>query len=137
MPRYNKVALIACSGEKAPHAAQVRNLYTSRRFRKEVAHAETQGYRPFVLSGRHGLLDLDEVREPYDETLEGKSIEEIAAWADRVSNRLVRFLPIDGKVSVRVYAAGLYANPLAESLSSLSEAPGITIEYLFNQVAAA
>ena len=130
--KYSRVALIGCSGEKLSHAAQIRNLYTSRRFREEVRHAQDVGYRPFVLSARHGLLDLDEVREPYDETLEDKTPEELAEWATRVMNRLVKFLDIGpGTLYVRVYAAGVYAESLHSHLVKISK---IQLEYPFGPV---
>ena len=40
--RYSRIALIACSDEKLGHAAQVRNLYTSERFKRETGRSPHQ-----------------------------------------------------------------------------------------------
>ena len=106
------IALIACSEKKLPHAAQAKNLYTGQRFRLACAWADRHGVETkFVLSAKHGLLGMEDVREPYDETLAGKSLEEVWGWAREVATALSR--RIGGEVDrIYILAPDEYAEPL-------------------------
>ena len=74
--------LIACASKKRAVPAPARDLYQSALFEKSLAYADR--LRPeamFILSAKHGLLPVDRVIAPYDETLNTKGSAAIQEWA--------------------------------------------------------
>ncbi|MFJ5635214.1 DUF6884 domain-containing protein [Streptomyces goshikiensis] len=70
-PMSSLVVVIPCSGAKTSHPAAAGQLYTGslHKHARRTADALTaQGGTVLVLSARHGLLPLDQVIEPYDQT---------------------------------------------------------------------
>ncbi|WP_157495400.1 DUF6884 domain-containing protein [Kutzneria sp. 744] len=68
--------VLPCSGKKLDHTARVRDLYTGTTFRQALPVIEREAELATVLgpdtcvSAKHGLLELDEVIEPYDRRLD-------------------------------------------------------------------
>lgn len=66
------VAVVPCGAAKLSHAAPARDLYTSKHFQLALAAAEAEAAaydgpaEVLILSGKHGLLSLDTMVEPYD-----------------------------------------------------------------------
>lgn len=87
-----KVALIACSKSKSRVPAKARDLYQGNLFKKSLRLAELERFPwIFILSAKHGLLELNRVIPPYEETLLTKSQEEIRKWSLRVISELIRW----------------------------------------------
>ncbi len=67
------VVIISCTDAKADQAAPAADLYQGRNFGHSLAAAlaetDQDADRVFILSARHGLVRLDQVLAPYDETL--------------------------------------------------------------------
>jgi hypothetical protein len=82
------IVLVACCGQKLPHAAAAGELYRSDLFLKSKAWAEKFGAYWLILSARYGLVSPECVIEPYDEALAGKSRAELEAWGVRVRAQL-------------------------------------------------
>jgi len=68
-------ALISCSKSKGGHRDLARNMYVSSLYRKSVMVAEGWGISFSILSAKYGLLNPDDMIEPYDLTLKGASKE--------------------------------------------------------------
>jgi hypothetical protein len=83
-------ALISCSKSKGGYRDLARNMYVSPLYRKSVMVAEGWGLSFSILSAKHGLLDPDEMIEPYDLTLKGASKEFKSQWANRVDAQIRR-----------------------------------------------
>jgi hypothetical protein len=84
-----KIVLISCVSKKLPFKAPAQNLYISPLFKKNIAYA--QRLKPddiYILSAKYGLVELDQVIEPYDLTLNNMGAGEIKAWASRVVRQL-------------------------------------------------
>jgi hypothetical protein len=84
-----KIVLISCVSKKLPYKAPARSLYISPLFKKNLGYA--QRLNPdaiFILSAKYGLVELDQVIEPYDLTLNNIGSGEIKAWASRVVRQL-------------------------------------------------
>jgi hypothetical protein len=84
-----KIVLISCVSKKLPYKAPARSLYISPLFKKNLRYA--QRLNPdaiFILSAKYGLVELDQVIEPYDLTLNNIGSGEIKAWASRVVRQL-------------------------------------------------
>ena len=81
-------ALISCSKTKGDYPDRARDMYTSALYRKSVLVVEGWGLSFSILSAKYGLLDPDDVIEPYDLTLKGASREFKSAWAHRVHTQI-------------------------------------------------
>jgi hypothetical protein len=83
------IALISCVAKKQHYATIARELYTSPLFKDAYSYAKKLGAeRIFILSAKYGLLPEDKVVEPYNETLNDKSLKEVKCWAEKVINEL-------------------------------------------------
>lgn len=80
------VALISCGKRKASHPAPARELYQGDLFRKSLRYSEEvlEADEVFILSAKHGLVALDEVIAPYEQTLNRMPSAEVRAWGRRV-----------------------------------------------------
>lgn len=79
----SNIALISCVKKKAKYSAKARDLYTSSLFTKSLKYTESK-LKPdkiYILSAKHGLLNLNDEIEPYDETLKNKNREAQRKWA--------------------------------------------------------
>lgn len=80
-----RIVLISCVSKKLSRKSMARDLYISTLFRKNLQYA--MRLRPdqiFILSAKHGLVELDDEIEPYDMTLNTMSAQENREWAKRV-----------------------------------------------------
>lgn len=80
-----KIVLISCVSKKVEYKAKARELYASTLFKLNLRYAEQ--LKPddiFILSAKHGLLQLNEEVEPYELTLNTMSSNDIRTWADKV-----------------------------------------------------
>jgi predicted transcriptional regulator len=83
------VGLVSCTKSKLDEAAPARELYSpSWVFTKSVEYVEERCDEWLVLSAKHGLVEPDEVIEPYDETLAGTKKATKDEWATRVREQL-------------------------------------------------
>lgn len=64
----NALYIVGCGAQKLDHAAPAAQLYTGTLFRFALAYARSQACDGDIriLSGKHGLVQLHEVLEPYD-----------------------------------------------------------------------
>ena len=84
-----KIALLSCTKAKKDYPCLAREMYSaSNTFRLALEYAEKTCDKIFILSAKHGLLDLQELIEPYDEALDGKSVAERRKWAEGVILKL-------------------------------------------------
>ncbi|HUU98231.1 MAG TPA: hypothetical protein VM487_21065 [Phycisphaerae bacterium] len=89
-----RVALVACSKGKLPHAAPARYLYQGNLFRlsrswvlQRMSRGQLDAWA--ILSAKHGLVMPDQMLEPYELALSDLSRPERAAWASAVRDQLV------------------------------------------------
>lgn len=83
------IVLISCASKKRPHAAPAAELYDSTLFRLSLAYARSLDPDAIhILSAKHHLLDLDDVIEPYDLTLNDMPATEVRGWAAHVRSQL-------------------------------------------------
>lgn len=115
------VHLVACVGQKLPHAARAGHLYQSDWFRKARAYAMLQGGRWFILSALHGLVAPSRLIEPYNVTLADLGAAERRAWGERVSAQLAE--QIGPRTPVVILAGRLYRDPLAAWAGSRASVP--------------
>jgi len=84
-----QIFLLSCGKRKKAFRAKARDLYDGALFRKMLEYAQRHNADAiFILSAKHGLLNLDDVLDPYEQTLNSMSSAEVKAWAERVLQKL-------------------------------------------------
>ena len=84
-----KIVLISCVSKKLPHPASAQDLYVSPLFRLNLQYArKLQPDAIYVLSAKHGLLDLNTEIEPYNLTLNDMATRQVQAWAEQVLEQI-------------------------------------------------
>jgi hypothetical protein len=71
------LVLIGCSDSKLDRPAPARDLYTGALFRASVRWAESWAFDWAIVSALYGLVEKDELLEPYNARLTGKEWERI------------------------------------------------------------
>lgn len=84
-----KIVLISCVSQKLHHLAKAKNMYVSTLFKLNLKYANSLFPDDiYVLSAKHGLLDLEQEIEPYELTLNSMRTAEIREWAKHVLRQL-------------------------------------------------
>jgi hypothetical protein len=86
--RRKTVFLVSCVSEKHNGPMPARELYCSAWFQKARAFVERQVGEWFILSAKYGLVAPEQVIEPYNETLSGKTVAERKEWSNKVVQEL-------------------------------------------------
>ena len=91
------IYLISCAAKKKDYVCAACELYDSPLFEKSLSFARKQTEDKYIkiLSAEYGLVDLDQVIEPYDKTLNDMSAEDRAAWADNVYETILDSFNVD------------------------------------------
>lgn len=82
-------AILACSASKLDRRAPAHELYTGQLFRLSLQVANLTADRILILSAKHGVVGIDDVLDPYDESLP-KEKHRRAHWGELVSRSLLR-----------------------------------------------
>jgi cytoplasmic iron level regulating protein YaaA (DUF328/UPF0246 family) len=116
------IALVACVSKKNKTPMPARDLYISDWFKKASSYADSISDQWFILSAKYGLLDPDDVVEPYDETLNKMPVNQRRAWSKKVIEDLIPKLNVGDQV---VVLAGIKSR---EFLVSPLSSKGIQVE---------
>ena len=106
--RPNRVGLVGCVKTKLPGPAKARDLYVSTMFEGRRRFVERSCARWFVLSAKHGLLDPDEIIEPYDVSLARAPVSERRSWAARTLAELDAVMGPVEDVTFEIHAGAQY-----------------------------
>lgn len=99
------VVLIACASKKQPVKTMAKDFYTSPLFRLSLSYAyQLNPSAVYILSASYGLVELNDMLEPYDKTLNYMKKDDIKLWADKVLAQLHEKVDVD-KVNI-VFLAG-------------------------------
>ena len=113
------VVLIQCVGKKKPRKCKAKDLYDSTWFRYALSYVQSLNPdKVFILSAKYGLVDPEEEIEPYDETLNNKSVSEIRAWAAKLLASLQERTDV-AKDTFIILAGEKYRTYLADYLANL------------------
>ena len=84
-----KIVLVSCASKKLPYKSKAKDLYISPLFKFNIKYARSLNPdKIFILSAKHGLIELNEEIEPYNKTLNNMSLKEIKEWSDKVISQL-------------------------------------------------
>lgn len=103
------IGLVACSAGKLDRAAPARELYTSDLFRKSLAFARSCCSATYVVSALYGLVEIEQVIEPYDKTVARMSVVERTRWAAEIAEQVIAR---HGRELYAILAGKAYAYPL-------------------------
>lgn len=103
-----RIGLVGCVKRKLPRAAPARDLYASALFLGRRAFVERTCDRWYILSALHGLVEPNQVVEPYNHTLKDASASERRAWSAAVVEELNRTLGSLAGVSFEIHAGTEY-----------------------------
>ena len=95
-----RVALVSCVKSKRTTAAPAKDLYISALFQGLRRYAEVNADAWYILSAEHGLLNPEQIVEPYEKTLNKMGSRQRLEWAEEVQRRLLRVLPEGAEVIV-------------------------------------
>lgn len=87
-----KICLVSCASSKLPHKAKAGDIYTSTLFQYAKAVAKRDYDQWYILSAMHGLLNPENVIEPYNKTLNGQDRTQRKDWARKVLQELLKKL---------------------------------------------
>ena len=111
------LALISCTKKKADRRCSARELYSaSPFFRKALSVAEAVSDKVYVLSAKHGLVDLSERLSPYEKTLSGAPRKIQKDWAEKVYASLKRSRPYREAGTILWFAGMDYRRYLIEKV---------------------
>jgi uncharacterized HhH-GPD family protein len=104
----SRLILLGCVSTKAQYPAPAKDIYVSDLWRKRRAYAESTGEPWLILSAEYGLVDPDQVIEPYDRSLKDESPKYRSRWAHEVSVQVIERCRHLGVESVEVHAGASY-----------------------------
>jgi hypothetical protein len=112
-----RIALVSCVKKKRCTPLPARDLYCSDWFQKASAYAPCIADEWYILSAKYGLVQPDEVIEPYCQTLNDMPVAERRAWAKRVWDDLEE--KIEPGDQVTILAGVKYREHLIEPIQDL------------------
>lgn len=113
----SKIALVSGSSSQLKIRALAERSYTSAWFQRARAYAIAKCDRWYILSAHYGLVESDQLIDPYDEKLKNLSREDQFKWVERVLNDLRR-VPINAHDSFVLLASAAYRDILAPMLTA-------------------
>jgi len=100
-----KIILISCVSKKLSKKARAEDLYISPLFKYSLNYAKLlKPDKIFILSAKHGLVNLKKVIKPYNKTLKDMSVKEVKEWAKMVISQLKRVS--DLRKDIFIFLAG-------------------------------
>jgi hypothetical protein len=111
------IGLVACSKTKKASGAPAALLYSSALFRKSLLYSLTYSDKSYILSAKHGLLDLNAYTRPYELTLKNLDSNKRQLWAENVGKQLIEILK--PKDRVRVLAGRDYYTGLLQTFAKI------------------
>ena len=83
------IVLLSCVKSKRSHRCRAGDMYISPLFQKMMAYAERLNPKCiFILSAKYGLLNPNDIIEPYEQTLKAMKAGKRRAWAKSVIEEL-------------------------------------------------
>ena len=96
-----KIILIPCVSKKLEYKSKAEDLYISTLFRLSLDYAKKlKPDKIFILSAKHGLVNLNDEIAPYNETLNDKSTSDIKVWAKKVVFELEKITDLENDIFI-------------------------------------
>jgi len=78
------VSFVACCKLKSSTKTIAEKMYVSPLFKLSLKYAKENSDVVFILSAKYGLLALDDIIDPYNETLNTKTEKEKKEWSNKI-----------------------------------------------------
>jgi hypothetical protein len=109
---------VACTAAKRPAPAPAAELYDpSPLFRESYRQALSDGFPVAILSTKHGLVQPDDLLEPYERTLVDLSAEQRQTWQELVTDQLRTLVAELSVMEVVCLMSAEYRQAFGRSLS--------------------
>ncbi len=119
------IVLLGCVKKKRASPSPAADLYVLALWTKRRRYADVRGVPWYILSAQHGLVDPDELLEPYDRSMKDLSPAQRAQWARAVATELTsKPGDLHGAI-IEIHAGMDYQRPLRPLLADL----GATVVY--------
>lgn len=84
------ITFVACAKKKSNKKCKAEKMYISTLYEYSMKYAKEHSDIIYILSAKHGLLPLDKIIDPYNETLNDKTDKEIKIWSRKVYDTLLQ-----------------------------------------------
>ena len=115
------IAFISCVKEKRIGKHKAKDLYTSDFFKKSFGYCSSKYDKVFILSAKYGLLNLEDMIENYEMTLNNFSKKEKVKWSEMVYGQMKNNINNDDKLYF--YVGNNYREHLLPLLSNNYNVP--------------
>jgi hypothetical protein len=116
--------LLGCVKPKHDGACEAKSLYRSPLWQRRRAYAEASSRPWLILSALHGLVEPEQLLEPYDLALTDLPVGERRAWGARVVAALEdRFGQLQG-TTFEVHAGAVYRQAIEPERASMRRLRG-------------
>lgn len=88
-PEFKVVYCVSCGKDKGSKRLKARDMYTGAIFRKRMLIAEKEGDEVIIISGKHGVLDPEQLIDPYDERMPKKGTKAWTEMREKMSQQLL------------------------------------------------
>lgn len=106
-----KIALISCSKAKKDYTCPAKELYSkSELFRLSYSYAKATCDKIYILSSKYGLVEENEIINPYESVLSKYYTTANKAWADDVFNKLSSLEDVNNDTFVILAGKDYYSN---------------------------
>lgn len=112
-----RICLVSCSKRKRSFAAPASQLYVSRLFTGASEYAKTHFDMWYILSALHGLVDPNQLIEPYDFSLNHMKATARKEWAKKVFKQLCDRTPTHAEITI--FAGKKYRDYLIPLLTEI------------------
>lgn len=120
------LVLVGCVKSKVYHRAPAKDLYNSTLWSKRRRYAELSGMPWAILSAEHGMVDPDEVLEPYDRYLGRESASYKRRWGAETAVQVLEKTTELGLSAVEIHAGAPYVE---SGLRARLESAGIEVHW--------
>jgi uncharacterized HhH-GPD family protein len=111
------VIILGCVSTKRPVPSKAKDLYNSPLWLKRRRYAESSGKPWVVFSAKHGIIDPNDVIEPYDVAMSSLPVADLRAKGRQAVEQLERLTgSLRGKV-FEIHAGASYAKAIASPLA--------------------
>lgn len=122
--------MIGCVKRKRSSRSLAKDLYISDLFVKTRQYVEANYDRWFIISALYFLVDPETVINPYDETLNDKTVEERRQWSKTVFKQIKQKLPDPSSIVIYFHAGKQYREFLIPLLDEAGYSIKVPLEGL-------
>lgn len=116
------IGFITCGKSKRPERCKAKHLYSSPLSKNKQLYLKVlyPNIDIYILSAKHGVLNLDDVIDPYDTELPRRDCEQKTLWKTKVLKQLKQF---DNDEDIIFLGAKHYYEPINEYFKGSKIAP--------------